>query len=65
MGHSAGAGDKLARGAVRASYLTTEKKITEKKWDSMFADFDPEAFKKTDPQKAAATGVKEGSRSRR
>ena len=36
MGHSAGSGDKLARGCVRASYLTTEKKISQKKWDSMF-----------------------------
>ena len=44
MGHSAGSGDKLARGAVKASYLTTEKKITQKKWDDMFGDFDPEKF---------------------
>lgn len=46
MGHSAGSGDKLARGAVKASYLTTEKKISQEKWDEMFGDFDPEKFKK-------------------
>lgn len=39
-----GSGDKLARGAVKASYLTTEKTISQKKWDAMFEDFDPETF---------------------
>ncbi len=58
MGHSAGSGDKLARGAVRASYLTTEKKISQKKWDAMFEDFDPEAFKNSESQKSVS-GEKE------
>lgn len=40
----AGAGDKLARGVRKASYLATEKKITQEKWDEMFGDFDPETF---------------------
>jgi len=36
MGHSAGSGDKLARGAVRASYLVSETSITDKDWKRMF-----------------------------
>jgi hypothetical protein len=47
MAHGLGSGDRLARGAVSASYLTTEKKISDKKWSEMFDDFDPEEFKKT------------------
>lgn len=47
MAHSAGSGDKLARGAVRATFLVRdEKTISQKKWDAMFEDFDPEKFKK-------------------
>ena len=43
----AGSGDKLARGANKASYLVSEdKRISQKKWDEMFGDFDPEKFKK-------------------
>lgn len=55
MGHSAGSGDKLARGAVKASYLTTEKKITQKKWDDMFGDFDPEKFQREGMPKVKGT----------
>jgi hypothetical protein len=63
MAHGAGSGDKLARGAVKASYLTTEKAITQKKWASMFEGFDPEEFKKNGMPKDS--GVKEAVRSRR
>ena len=45
--NDAGAGDKLARGAVKASYLVSENRMTQKKWDDIFGDFDPEKFKKT------------------
>ncbi len=55
---SAGSGDKLARGAVKASYLTTEKSITDEAWARMFDDFDPEKFKNSDSQKEE-TGEKE------
>lgn len=55
MGHSAGSGDRLARGAVSASYLTTEKPITKKKWDDMFKDFDPEKFQKEGMPKVKGT----------
>jgi hypothetical protein len=58
MGHSAGSGDRLARGAVKASYLTTEKTITDKKWNDIFDGFDPEAFKNSDSQKSVS-GEKE------
>ena len=67
MGHGLGSGDKLARGAVSATYLTTEKAITEKRWNAMFEDFDPEAFqKKENASRVKVEGaVKETSRSRR
>ena len=62
-----GAGDKLARGMSSATYLTTEKKITDAKWDAIFDTFDPEAFqKKENASRAKVDGaVKETSRSRR
>ena len=43
-----GAGDKLARGSVRADFPAGPggKKITQESWDSMFADFDLEKFRK-------------------
>ena len=56
MAHTLGSGDVLARGAVRASYLTTEKKITDEKWAEMFDDFDPEEFKKKGLPKMESTG---------
>jgi hypothetical protein len=49
--NNAGAGDKLARGAVKASYLASEQSISQKKWDSIFGDFDPETFKMPDAKK--------------
>lgn len=55
MGHSAGSGDRLARGAVSASYLTTEKKISDKKWDDIFKDFDPEKFQRDGMPKVKGT----------
>lgn len=45
MGHTLGSGDKLARGAIKASYLVRdEKEISQEKWNEMFGDFDPKAF---------------------
>jgi hypothetical protein len=44
MSHGAGAGDKLARGAVRATYASTEGGVTEDKWAEAFGDFDPKKF---------------------
>lgn len=38
-------GDKLARGAIKATYSSTEKKITDEKWASIFDGYDPERFK--------------------
>lgn len=49
MGHSAGSGDRLARGAHSATYLTTEQKISQEAWDVMFEDFDAEKFKTSNP----------------
>jgi hypothetical protein len=46
MAKGAGSGDKLARGAIRATYTTTEGGVTDKKWEEMFGDFDPDKFKK-------------------
>ena len=46
MGHGLGSGDRLARGATKAIYtVRDEKTVSQKKWDEMFGDFDPEAFK--------------------
>lgn len=47
-----GSGDKLARGAVKASYSTTEGGITEDKWAEAFGEFDPEKFK-NEPNKSS------------
>ena len=66
MAHGSGSGDKLARGAHSATYLTTEKAITAKKWDAMFEDFDPVAFQEKEPvSRVKVEGAKkETSRSR-
>jgi hypothetical protein len=45
MSTGPGSGDKLARGAVRASFMTTEGGIAEDKWAKAFDDFNPEKFK--------------------
>jgi hypothetical protein len=52
----AGSGDKLARGASKASYIVTEdKRVSQEKWDDMFKDFDPEKFKKEGMPKVKGT----------
>jgi hypothetical protein len=62
MAHSAGSGDKLARGAVRAVYMVRdEKSVTQDAWDAMFADFDPKKFQEEKPK---VEGKKEISRKR-
>jgi hypothetical protein len=45
MSHGVGSGDKLARGAVKAVYSTTEGGITQDKWAQAFDDYNPEEFK--------------------
>ena len=45
MSKGVGSGDKLARGAVRASYSTTEGGVTQDAWSKAFDDFNPEEFK--------------------
>ncbi len=62
MAHSAGSGDRLARGATRAIYtVRDEKTISQKKWDEMFGDFDPKKFQEEKPK---VEGKKEISRTR-
>ena len=46
MAKGAGSGDKLARGAIKASFTTTEGGVSQKKWDDMFKDYDPDKFRK-------------------
>jgi len=59
-----GGGDKLARGAVRATFLTNESnKITQSAWDKAFNDFEPEQFKKEGMPKVKGT-AREISRNR-
>jgi hypothetical protein len=55
MSHGPGSGDKLARGAVRATYTTTEGRITEDKWANAFDDFDPEKFKNAPNQSSVSS----------
>ena len=45
MPKGAGSGDKLARGAVSAKFMTTEGGVTDKKWNDIFDGYDPEEFK--------------------
>lgn len=47
----AGSGDRLARGAVKAAFQTTDGSVKKKKWAEAFDDFDPEKFK-NEPNKA-------------
>ena len=59
MAHGPGSGDSLARGAIRQTYaVRDEKTISQKKWDAMFKDFNPEEFKSKDSQKSVS-GEKE------
>jgi 3-phenylpropionate/cinnamic acid dioxygenase small subunit len=45
MAHTLGSGDRLARGAVKATFMVRDaKNISDKKWAEMFDDFDPETF---------------------
>ena len=45
MSKGAGSGDKLARGAVSARFMTTEGGVTDKKWNDIFDGYDPVEFK--------------------
>lgn len=45
MSKGVGSGDKLARGAARATYSTTEGGITQDVWSKAFDDYNPEEFK--------------------
>jgi hypothetical protein len=75
MAKGAGSGDILARGGRKASYTTTEGGVSQKKWDDMFKDYEPEKFingSDTDKKssgnagsKSAGSGFFETSRSKR
>lgn len=41
-----GYGDKLARGAAKATYPSTEPGVSQEKFDQAFSDFDPQAYLK-------------------
>ncbi len=59
-------GDRLARGAVKVSYLTNEdNNVTQDTWDKAFDDFDADAFRKKGMPKMEPVGEKEISRARR
>ena len=51
MPKGAGAGDRLARGAVSARFCTTEGGMSQERWDEMFEDYNPEEFAKA-PEKS-------------
>lgn len=42
-------GDVLASGAVRAQFPPASG-VSQEKWDSIFADFDPETYKNSTPE---------------
>lgn len=39
-----GSGDKLARGAAKADFQTTDGGISQAKWDAIFEDFNAEEY---------------------
>jgi len=41
-----GGGDRLASGASRAQFRPAGENITRERWEEIWADFDPEAYKK-------------------
>lgn len=55
MSKGVGSGDKLARGAARATYSTTEGGITQDKWAQAFDDYNPEEFKNAPNQSSIRT----------
>ena len=63
MSHGIGSGDKLARGAVRASYSTTEGGVSDSGWSKAFDDFDPERFKNAPNQSSQRIEVSSGDAS--
>ena len=56
-----GSGDRLARGANRATYSSTEKKVTDEKWAEMFGDYNPEEFKNAPNKSSIRTSPVDGS----
>ena len=50
MSKNIGYGDKLARGAVKATYPATEGGVSADKWAQAFDDFDAEKFQ-SEPNK--------------
>lgn len=37
-----GIGDRLARGEKSASFVTSDGKVSQQRWDDIFADWEPE-----------------------
>jgi hypothetical protein len=60
MSKNIGYGDKLARGAVKATYPATEGGIAADKWAQAFDDFDPEAFKNAPNKTQQRSGDADG-----
>jgi hypothetical protein len=63
VAHNVGSGDRLARGAVSATFtVRDEVSISQKKWNAMFEDFDLETFleekpKVEGPKEETKTGI--------
>lgn len=56
-------GDVLARGGVKATFQTANTKVTAEKWESIFGDFDAEAYKRSgdaDVPQAGNAGTQSG-----
>ena len=63
MSKGVGSGDKLARGAIKANFQTTEGGVTAEKWNSIFEDFNPTGYKNAPNQSSQRTEVSSGDAS--
>jgi len=49
-------GDVLARGGVKATFQTASVSVTAEKWESIFGDFDAEAYKRGSNSNVPSSG---------
>jgi hypothetical protein len=54
-------GDRLARGGVKAQFMTSEGGIPADKWAQAFDDFNPEEFKNAPNKSSIRTEIEDSS----
>jgi hypothetical protein len=57
MSNGAGSGDRLARGAHRAQFMTTEGGVSQDKWSQAFDDFNLESFTNAAKERSSDAGL--------